>query len=337
VTAAAHRALLSTAALAFGVAAWALTRRAPNFDAEWALHWGRELSGGAAPAFAAPGAPTPHPLANLLGAGLSPLGAAGAPIWIVLCLSALGCAGYLTFRLGELWFGPVAGALAAAILITRPEVVSFAARGYLDLPYLALVLYALLAFARDRESGLGVSVPLAAAGLLRPEAWLFAAIHAAWRARAGLPWQRSAALAVAPALIWLGMDMAATADPLHSLHVTRANTVALGRATGLGGAVSSIPGRMAAVLAPGPAVALVLAACAGARHARAAVGALALAAAAAALVALAGMPVIMRYVLLPATLLTILGAGGATAAAARALERRRRRTAHPPPKLTPAR
>jgi hypothetical protein len=272
-----------------------------NSDARWALHWG----GASRP-------PTPHPLANVLGALLEPLGPLAAPVWIALCLSALACVGYLVFRLGELWFGRAAGALAAALLLSRPEVVSFAARGYLDLPYLALVLYALLAFTREPEAaGRRVAAALAVAGLLRPEAWLFAAAHVAWRARHGHAWRAHAALAALPAATWLGMDLALTADPLHSLHVTRENTRALGRATGAGGAATSIPGRTAALLGPGLALTLALGAGFAVRRARAATFVLALAVAAAAAVALAGMPVIMRYVLLPATLLTILGAGGA--------------------------
>ncbi len=44
-----------------------------GYDAMYSLLWGDEIAHGRAPNFEAPVAPTPHPLANLLGAMLSPL------------------------------------------------------------------------------------------------------------------------------------------------------------------------------------------------------------------------------------------------------------------------
>ena len=59
---------------------------------------------------------------------------------MLLAFVALGAVGYLTYRLGALWFGVPAGLLAAVIILTREPVLSYGTRAYVDLPYLALVL-----------------------------------------------------------------------------------------------------------------------------------------------------------------------------------------------------
>ena len=68
---------------------------------------------------------------------------------------------------------PAAGALAAAIVLTRRPVLDFGSRAYVDIPYVALVLGALLVETRRPRAGAPVLALLAVAGLLRPEAWLF--------------------------------------------------------------------------------------------------------------------------------------------------------------------
>src|ERR1044072_3695347 len=45
-----------------------------GYDASWALVWGEQIASGHVPRFQAPGAPTPHPLANIATALLAPLG-----------------------------------------------------------------------------------------------------------------------------------------------------------------------------------------------------------------------------------------------------------------------
>ena len=47
-----------------------------NYDTLYALAWGGQLSDGELPAYAVPVAPTPHPLIELLGLILAPLGPA---------------------------------------------------------------------------------------------------------------------------------------------------------------------------------------------------------------------------------------------------------------------
>ena len=89
----------------------------------------------------------------------------------------------LTYALGAAVVRPARRALlAAAIILTRQPVLVFGVRAYVDIPYLVLVLGALLVETRRPRAGLPVLVLLGLAGLLRPEAWLFAAAYVGWLA-----------------------------------------------------------------------------------------------------------------------------------------------------------
>src|SRR5688572_3157544 len=109
-----------------------------NYDTAYALLWGDDLAHGRTPDLELALAPTPHPLANLAGMVLEPGGAE------LLSFLWLGLAGFLVFRLAQEWFGTAAGIVAAALFLTREPVISFGLRAYVDLPYLVLVLAALL-------------------------------------------------------------------------------------------------------------------------------------------------------------------------------------------------
>ena len=83
---------------------------------------------------------------------------------------------------------------------------------------------------------------LAAAGLLRPEAWLIAGLYFLWCAWPA-SWSqriRYAALAAIGPVVWAGVDAAVTGDPLYSLHSTSGLADELGRANGLGGVPGSL-------------------------------------------------------------------------------------------------
>ena len=118
----------------------------------------------------------------------------------------------------------------------RP-VLDFGSRAYVDIPYVALVLGALLVETRRPRAGAPVLALLAVAGLLRPEAWLFsrrlprAGCGAAPRARS--PAARRARRRRAGAL-GARRTSRVTGDPLHSLLGTRDNAQTLERITGLG-------------------------------------------------------------------------------------------------------
>ena len=63
---------------------------------------------------------------------------------VALGFLALSACGWVVYRLGSRWFGRAAGALAALLLLTRVPVLSYGVRAYVDIPYLLLVLGALL-------------------------------------------------------------------------------------------------------------------------------------------------------------------------------------------------
>ncbi len=148
-----------------------------NYDAAYSLVWGRDLARGRLPNYDVPVSPTPHPLSNLAGAILSPLGDGAETALVVIAFLALGALAALTYALGRRWFGTAAGALAAAIVITREPILSFGARAYLDIPYVVFVLAALATEAKKPKAGAPVLIWLGLAGLLRPEAWLFSAAY----------------------------------------------------------------------------------------------------------------------------------------------------------------
>ena len=145
----------------------------PNYDTIYALVWGRELAHGASPDYGAALPPTPHPLADLLGAVTTPLGDGATTVTMIVAYLSLALVGYLVYRLGSLWFDRPIGAVAAAVVLTRAPYLSNGLRAYVDLPYIALCLGALLMETKRPRAGWPALALLALAGLLRPEAWLF--------------------------------------------------------------------------------------------------------------------------------------------------------------------
>ena len=159
-----------------------------NYDTLYALAWGGQLARGETPQYGIPIAPTPHPLVEALGVVLSPLSPSTVEgVTVALGFLTLSACGWVVYRLGSVWFGRAAGALAALILLTRVPVLSYGVRAYVDVPYLLLVLCAVLVESRSRRSeidgiplrpaGAPVLALLALAGLLRPEAWVFSGLY----------------------------------------------------------------------------------------------------------------------------------------------------------------
>jgi hypothetical protein len=217
---------LLIAAGGIGLLAFFLLRPTyPNYDSYYSLLWGRQLAGGALPDYTAFRAPTPHPLHTLAAALLAPFGGAADRILVLVGLGAylgllVACFHFVRGLLGAL----VALAAVAAVL-TRTDLVFLAARGTVDVPFLALVLLAgALETARPRR-GLSVLVLLVLAGLLRPEAWALSAAYFVWLAAGerlppGRLLRLATVTAAAPAL-WLLFDWVVTGDPLHSMVATR--------------------------------------------------------------------------------------------------------------------
>ena len=305
-----------------------------NYDTLYGLAWGGQLSRGSDPSYGIPIAPTPHPLVELFGVVLAPLGPHGVlEVTVWLAFLALAACGWVVYELGSQWFGRAAGALAALLLVTRVPVLSYGVRAYVDVPYLLLVLGAVLIESRRPRAGWPVLALLAAAGLLRPEAWAFSGLYwlylivwPAWRSRRGGRSSRDrrerssreiaglTTLAASAPLVWVLSDLAITGDAVWSLTNTRHTAEVLGRVTGIANVPEYIPRRIGAVL--GVPV-LVGAALGGVLslswlYARARVGAIVgiVAVAVFAVMASAGLPIDERYAFLAASILCIFcGAG----------------------------
>lgn len=312
-----------------------------NYDTLYALVWGRQLAHGELPDLEVAIAPTPHPLANLGAMLLSPLsslqvdglhGELAAVVVVGLAYISLALLGWVVFALGREWFNAAAGVVATGIVLTRVPILDFGARAYVDIPFLVLVLGALLVETRRPRSGAPVLALLAVAGLLRPEAWLFSAAYVLWllwpglraAARGGGPlrtaaWRDAAPLlllAAAAPLLWALHDLLLTGSPLHSLTGTRDNAALLGRVTGIEHVPSAVPRRLGEILREP----VLLAAAGGgvlalawrrSRGVRLGAWAGVLALGAFCVLAAAGLPIITRYLLLTATLLAIFAGAGA--------------------------
>jgi hypothetical protein len=302
-----------------------------QYDTFYALEWGSQIADAESPDYDAPLAPTPHPLATLVGILLAPFGDGAEGITLAIAFASLAAVAYLTYRLGAEWFNAAVGALAALVVITRQPLLDFGVRAYVDIPYLALVLAALLVETRRRRAGWPVLALLAAAGLLRPEAWLFSAAYFAYLAYSETGWRPSLtpvadlarrspgllALAAAAPVLWAGYDLAVAGDPLYSLTGTRDTVETLDRDTGLRGLVVEGPQRLGEVVREpvliGAAAGLGLSVSLLRRRAAIGVAALVLALAAFAVLALAGLAVLTRYLLPAATILAIFCAAAAFA------------------------
>jgi hypothetical protein len=288
-----------------------------NYDTLYSLAWGQQIARGQNPSYGANLAPTPHPLLEALGVVLAPLGAkATLAIVVAIAYLSLAALGYVVFVLGARWFSWPVGLAAAAFVLSRYEILSYGVRAYADLPYVVLVLTALAIESRRRRAGLPVLALLALAGLLRPEAWLFAGVYWCYLWPARTPRERAllaVAVAAAPVL-WVISDAAITGHPLWSLTNTRATAKTLKRPTGILNVPYYGARRLGEVLGPDG---LAAAAIGGvlslwlARE-RAVLGAAAgiLAVLALAIVAAAGLPIQDRYVFRAAAILTDFAGAG---------------------------
>jgi hypothetical protein len=287
----------------------------PNYDSYYSLLWGRELVGLHALSFQAYRAPTEHPLAIAFGALLTPLGDGADRVMVACAVLSFLALVAAVYALGKTAFTPLVGAVAAALLVTRFDFPFLAARGYIDIPYLAVVLWAAVIELRaPRRRPVVVLALLAAAGLMRPEAWLLAGVYwlwlvprASWRQRA----QYAALAAIAP-LVWCGVDLAVTGNPLFSLTGTRDLAEELGRNK----SGAAVPAALYAFLVKLTKFPVMIAGMAGVllavvltpRRALMPLVLLALGAGTFGLVGLAGLSVIDRYLLVPSLMIMIFAA-----------------------------
>lgn len=203
----------------------------PNYDSYYSMLWGRELLDGHLPVYEAYRAPTPHPAATLVGAIISPLGHHAERLWILLCVVSFVWLVVGVYRLTRDAFTPLVGLVAGLLVCTRFDFPFYAARGYIDIAYMAFVVWAAVLESRSPRRGLPVFLMLGVAGTLRPEAWVMAGLYwlwVSWRATWGERVKFAAYAAIGPA-VWVGTDWIVTGQPLYSLTYTSNFAEELGR------------------------------------------------------------------------------------------------------------
>ncbi|MGH2945368.1 MAG: hypothetical protein ACRDPC_03750 [Solirubrobacteraceae bacterium] len=230
----------------------------PNYDSYYSLLWGREVLDLQAPVFEGFRVPTEHPLAIAAGAVLALFGEVGDRMWVALTFATYLWLVWGVYKLGRVAFTPLVGAVAAALLLTRFDFAFLAARGYIDVPYMALVVWAaVLEAQRPRRPASLRSSPaaaspsprpvfllLAAAGMLRPEGWVLAGLYWLWMAWRATWRERAvyAGFAAIGPLVWTAVDLAVTGNPLFSLLYTSGSAEDLGRQRPLSELPAAIPG-----------------------------------------------------------------------------------------------
>ncbi len=214
----------------------------PIYDSYYALLWGREALHLQHISFQVYAAPTEHPLSVAFGAFLSLFGQHADRLMIGATIASFVVLVAGLYRLSRIAFSPIVGAAAAALLLTRFNFSFLAVRGYVDIPYLAAITWAAALEAERPRRGAPVFGLLLLAELMRPEAWLLAGLYWLWYAWKGSNRDRvlyAVVVALGP-LIWAGLDLAVTGDPMFSFHTTNDLAVTLGRNLSL----SAIPGTL---------------------------------------------------------------------------------------------
>jgi len=221
----------------------------PTYDSFYALLWGRDLLHLHLPDFKVYRGPTQHPLAIAFGVLCSLFGQGGARLMVFGSITSFVALVAGVYRLGRLCFGPVVGMFAALLMLSRFFDEDLAAQGYLDISYIALIVWAVALEVERPRRGVLVFVILAAAGLLRPDAWVLSGVYWLWcawptgsaadRISNGTRLQYLGLAAIAP-LIWVGADAIVTGNPLYSLHSTAGLAQELGRTQGFSSVVTSV-------------------------------------------------------------------------------------------------
>ncbi|MGN6189998.1 MAG: hypothetical protein ACTHOE_13980, partial [Conexibacter sp.] len=217
-----HAVPLLVVAAALGLAlASLLIPSSPSYDPFAWLVWGRELTDPAR-TFGLAGGPSWKPLPALVTAPLALLSASTAPdAWLVVVRSAMLLALAGGWAVGTRLAGRWAGALIVLGLLLLGPVASLTLRGASEPLLLACVLWGVerqLAGHRSQAYVLAI-----AAGLIRPEAFAFAALYAAWcwRTAGGRERALLAGGFVLVPVAWLGPP-ATLGDALSASHYATA-------------------------------------------------------------------------------------------------------------------
>jgi hypothetical protein len=226
----------------------------PTYDSFYALLWGRDLLHLHLPDFRVYRGPTEHPLAIAFGMFCSIFGQGGARLMVLGSIASFVAAVAGMYRLGRLCFGPVVGLVAALLLLSRFFVENLAAQGYLDISYIALIVWAVVLEVERPRRGAVVFLTLAAAGLLRPDAWVLSGAYWLWcswprkaerapgaaRAQALRRSLRYIALAAIAPVVWVALDAIVTGNPLYSLSATAGLAAELERTQGFTDVLGSL-------------------------------------------------------------------------------------------------
>ena len=281
----------------------------PIYDSEYYLLWGREILHLQTPSFTAYDAPTEHPLAVAFGTIVAILGS-GALRFEVLCsIASFMVLAAGLYRLTRVAFTPIVGATAVFLLITRFNLAFLAIRGYVDIAYLAAIVWAAALEVERPRRGTQVFALLLFAELIRPDAWLLAGLYWLWCApRVDWPQRiRWAAIVAAGPIAWASLDLIVTGNPLWSLQATNNLAVALNRTVPLSGVPAAtgkyIVGLIKAPLVAGGVAGVVLAGWFVPKRTWTALVVLLSGLATFVVIAGAGLSVIDRYLLLPAVML----------------------------------
>lgn len=227
----------------------------PNYDTYYALIWGGEMAHFHQPDYYVFNTPTPHPLYNVYTAILSLTGSAAIHILLVLSLAMYVGVLYGVYRLVQLQIGTLVAFFTFLVLLMRTDLMAFGFRSMMDIPFLLMIVWAAILEVQKPRRGTAPLILLAAAGLLRPEAWLMAGIYWLWlslahvRPKLDLPGELPsirrlagyAVLVVAAPIAWLWWDWLVTGDALYSIHSTSKVATELKRTKSLPGAILAIP------------------------------------------------------------------------------------------------
>lgn len=222
----------------------------PTYDSFYALLWGRDLLHLHLPDFRVYRGPTEHPLAIAFGLICSIFGQGGARLMVLGSIASFLAVVAGVYRLGRLCFGPTVGLVAALLVLSRFFVENLAAQGYLDISYVALIVWAFVLEVERPRRGTVVLLTLAAAGLLRPDAWVLSGVYwlwCAWPARGKRTTTTTnrtrlwyLVLAVGAPVAWVLVDGIVTGNPLYSLSSTAGLAQELERTQGFSSVLASV-------------------------------------------------------------------------------------------------
>ncbi len=280
---------------------------APTTDPWGWIIWGHELVYGGFHTVLG-GAPTWKPFPVLFTTPLALTGDAAPALWLLVARAGGLYSLVVAYRLGNRLESPAAGLLAAVGLVLSGNWLRALAHGYTEPLAIGLLLAAVdghLTGHRRRALALGTLT-----ALIRPEALPLVAIYALVLARRSqVRWPLAAALVASVPLLWVVPDWLSSGIFSHGSQVA-----AKALPGGIGHALHSM--LEAVFITPAPLTVCALAAVAVSKgwERRAVRGILALAggwAAVLAVLLLAGYPPSERFFVLPAALVSVVGAVGA--------------------------